>query len=71
MLSAYQWIVSNWGTIAPFLALVLPFFVKIPFIEHSTAAQIVFDLILKLLPSTPTNAPQSAQEVERLANPKK
>lgn len=63
MSDAYNFLVNNWGVIAPFLALILPFFVKIPFIAHSTVLEIIFSLIGKLLPKNPGAPEQSAKEV--------
>lgn len=70
MLDAYNWLTQNWTIIAPFLALILPFFAKIPFLAHSTAVEIILKLFMKLLPITPTNSDQSAKEVAESGNPK-
>lgn len=73
-MSALNWIYANWQTIAPFAALVLPFFVKLPFVAHSSAAEVLLSLLGKLLPSDPdpTVQPVNTAKVESaIQNPKK
>lgn len=87
MSTIIAWLSANWSVIAPVLAIVLPLFLKIPFVEHSTIAEIVIALLGKLLPSPVTqptapvsssgetdpegNNVQSQMTAQRVRDPKK
>jgi len=65
-----NWIYANWNVISPFLALILPFFVKLPFIAHSTILEFFLKIFMKvILPSgssnnTPVPPPDSSGDAQ-------